>query len=86
MSTAHGNLLPFKLRAERALKDNHLKTAIDRTTQTAESRRSAAVDGFPQFAEARIRGRKIKDHVIANLDHYLIEFERNAIASGAVVH
>ena len=41
---------------------------------------------FPQFEAARERGKRIKDHVSANLDHYLLEFERNAIASGAKVY
>jgi L-lactate dehydrogenase complex protein LldF len=44
------------------------------------------VAAFPEFDAARERGRKIKDHVIAHLDHYLVEFERNAVAAGAVVH
>ena len=30
--------------------------------------------------------RRIKDHVIAHLDHYLETFERNAVAAGAEVH
>ena len=55
-----------------------LKIAIDRTTGTAERKRAAAIADFPEFAAARDRGRRIKDHVIAHLDHYLREFERNA--------
>ena len=76
----------FKARAHDALADPNLKTAIDRTTGTAETKRAVAVDAFPEFQAARARGAAIKDHVIANLDHYLIEFERNATASGAQVH
>jgi L-lactate dehydrogenase complex protein LldF len=76
----------FKARAEAALADPTLKIAIERTTGTAERKRAAALADFPQFAAARERGKRIKDHVIANLDHYLVEFERNAIASGASVH
>ena len=75
--------LSFKARAERALADPTLKIAIDRTTGTAERKRAVAMSQFPQFEAARERGKRIKDHVIANLDHYLLEFERNAIASGA---
>ena len=37
-------------------------------------------------AAARERGKAIKDHVIAHLDHYLEMFERNATAAGATVH
>lgn len=78
--------LTFKARADAALADATLKTAVDRTAGNAERKRAAALADFPQFEAARERGKRIKDHVIANLDHYLVEFERNAIASGAVVH
>ena len=78
--------LSFKARAKEALADPTLKIAIDRTTGTAERKRAVAMTQFPQFEAARERGKRIKDHVIANLDHYLLEFERNATASGATVH
>jgi len=77
---------PFKSRAKAALGDAVLKTAIDRTAGNAEKKRAIAVGDFPQFAAARVRGRQIKDHVVANLGHYLVEFEQNAIRSGAKVH
>jgi L-lactate dehydrogenase complex protein LldF len=76
----------FKARVDAALADATLKTAIDRTTGTAERKRAAALSTFPEFEAARARGKAIKDHVIANLDYYLENFERNAIASGAKVH
>ena len=76
----------FTQRAERALADPTLKLAIDRTTSTARTKRAAAMAAWPAFPEARELGRDIKDHVIAHLDHYLAEFERNAIASGAKLH
>ena len=76
----------FKMRAATALADERLKLAIDRTAGTAEAKRALAVNDFPEFAEARIRGRRIKDHVITHLAHYLRMFEANAITSGAKVH
>ncbi len=76
----------FKSRAAAALADANLKLAIDRTTRTARAKREAAVADWPGFSKARDLGRRIKDHVIENLDHYLLEFERNAVASGAIVH
>src|SRR5579862_7184034 len=76
----------FVENAARAIADPTLKIAIDRTTGTAERKRALAVADFPEFAQARDRGRQIKDHVIANLDHYLEEFERNALAAGAKVY
>lgn len=78
--------LTFKERTAAALADKGLKAAIDRTAGAAEGNRAAAIGRFAEFAAARDRGRRIKDHVIANLDHYLREFEKNAIASGAKVH
>ncbi len=59
----------FKDDVARALADTTLKTAIDRTTVTAETKRKAALADYPQFAAARERGTRIKDHVVANLDH-----------------
>ena len=78
--------LTFKDRAKAALANPSLKAAIERTAGTAEKNRTAAVSRFAEFEAARERGRAIKDHVIAHLGHYLEEFEKNAIASGAKVH
>ena len=78
--------LAFKDRAKAALANPSLKAAIERTAGTAERNRAAAVDRFAEFAATGARGRRIKDHVIAYLDHYLLEFEKNAVASGAKVH
>ncbi len=78
--------VPFEQRAAAALANATLKTAIDRTTGTARTKRAAAVSDWPGFPQARDLGRRIRDHVIANLDYYLLEFERNAKASGAEVH
>lgn len=76
----------FTARTTDALADAWLKTAIDRTTGTARTKRAAIVGQWPDFAVARERGKAIKDHVVAHLGHYLAEFERNAAANGAVVH
>ncbi len=76
----------FTRAAANALANSTLKRAIDRTTINAETKRRNVVAKFDEFAAARERGRAIKDHVIAHLDHYLEMFERNAIASGAQVH
>lgn len=82
----HTAPIGFKARADEALADATLKLAITRTAGNAERKRTAAVADFAPFNAARERGKRIKDHVIANLDHYLAEFERNATAAGSVVH
>ncbi len=76
----------FKARAGAALADATLKTAIERTAQTAETKRAAAVADYPAFDATRDQAARIKDHVIAHLAHYLEQFEANAVASGAQVH
>jgi L-lactate dehydrogenase complex protein LldF len=76
----------FDARVQAALADPLLKIAIDRTTGTARTKRAAAMAAWPGFSAARDLGRDIKDHVIDHLDHYLVQFERNALASGAKVH
>ena len=81
-----GSTATFKQNAKEALADPVLKIAIDRTTGTAETKRAAAVAEFTEFEAARDRAKRIKDHVVAHMGHYLVEFERNAIASGAQVH
>ena len=76
----------FTDRADAALADPILKTAVERTAGTAEAKRAVAVDAFPDFEAARDRAAAIKDHVVAHLGAYLEQFEANAIAAGAKVH
>ncbi|ETI65657.1 (Fe-S)-binding protein [Sphingobium sp. C100] len=76
----------FTDRTDAALADPLLKVAVERTAGTAEAKRSAAVDAFPNFDAARTRAAAIKDHVIAHLGAYLELFEANAVAAGAHVH
>ena len=76
----------FDARVRDALADPHLKIAIERTTGNARTKRAAAILSWPSYPAVRDLARDIKDHVIANLDHYLVQFERNALASGAQVH
>ena len=76
----------FKDNVGAALADAALQLGVARTTGNAVRKRAEAMAAFPQFPEARDLGRRIKDHVVDNLDHYLVEFERNAVAAGARVH
>ncbi|MDE8349124.1 MAG: lactate utilization protein B [Acidocella sp.] len=76
----------FQGRVTAALADPTLKTAIDRTTNTARSKRAAAIAAWPEFAQARELGRDMKDHVIANMEYYLTMFEANAVKTGAKIH
>ncbi|HUS97268.1 MAG TPA: lactate utilization protein B [Hyphomicrobiaceae bacterium] len=76
----------FKKNVTTALQQPNLRVALDRTTTLLKTRRAGVIADFPEYAAVRDAGQKIKDHTLAYLDHYLEEFERNAIASGAKVH
>lgn len=48
--------------------------------------RSAAVDAFPGFDEARAHLKAVRQHSLDHLDHYLARFESEALANGNHVH
>ena len=76
----------FKANVKAALAQPNLRVALDRTTDLLQSRRVGMLEAFPQYAAARKAVEQIKDHTLAHLDHYLEEFEKNAVASGAKVY
>ncbi|PCJ61924.1 MAG: iron-sulfur cluster-binding protein [Planctomycetota bacterium] len=49
-------------------------------------KRDRISDTIPEWEDLREKASLIKDHVISNLDEYLIEFENNAIRNGIKVH
>ncbi|KXJ53711.1 lactate utilization protein B [Neptuniibacter pectenicola] len=69
-----------------ALAQPDLKMIIRRTTDKAEAKRAEAIANFPGFENARKQGQKVKDHTIKYMDHYLAEFEKNALAQGTIIH
>lgn len=76
----------FALRVEAALANATMKKGIGRTTGNARIKRASAVAAWPEFEAARLLAAQIKDHVTEHLEHYLLQFERNAVAAGAEVH
>jgi len=48
--------------------------------------RNAAVEQFEQFDELRAHVKDIRQHTLDNLDHYLLQFEQQAIENGSNVH
>jgi L-lactate dehydrogenase complex protein LldF len=49
-------------------------------------KRDKAAHGLPEWERLREWASQIKNHTLSNLDHYLIEFEKNALANGVKVH
>ncbi len=81
-STAHN----FVANARSALADQQLQAALQRAGPGFIDKRSAALAELPEFEALRAAARTIKDETLADLDHYLIAFEREVRASGGRVH
>ena len=75
-----------KERARTALGDDFLRQAVRFTTERLRSGRRQAAEELGNWEEWRERGRQIRLHTIAHLDHYLHRFAENARANGAKVY
>jgi L-lactate dehydrogenase complex protein LldF len=82
----HSDPRAFKANAARALADRELDRALGRMTAGLVPNRARAVAALPEFDALRDRARELKDHTLANLDHYLEVFEANCLAAGGQVH
>ncbi len=58
----------------------------DQALWFVRSKRDRQAHSVAEWEYLRELARQIKTHTIANLDHYLHEFEKNAIKLGAIVH
>ncbi|QXJ26338.1 lactate utilization protein [Actinomadura graeca] len=72
--------------ASRAVDDARLRANLARATGTINGRRAAAVAELEDWAALRASGRQIKDHVLADLGHYLRLLEERFTAAGGTVH
>ncbi len=76
----------FKRRATEKLGDELLQSNMRRAKGKFVDGRAKAVAEFGVWGEVRTHAAAIRDRALANLDAYLVEFERNATRRGAVVH
>jgi len=77
---------PFPEAAHVALRDDQLRRNLGHATATIRQKRAAAVAEVPDWEQLRHAGASVKDHTLANLDHYLTQFEAAATEAGATVH
>ena len=82
----HSTSPNFKQNAHDALNDASLQRALGRLKTGFKDKRTAAIAHLPEFDQLRDAARDIKNHTLANLDHYLTAFEANVIANGGHVH
>jgi L-lactate dehydrogenase complex protein LldF len=76
----------FKENATGALKDVPLQEALGIARHHSIQTRLNTVAKMPEFESLRDIGRDLKNHIIANLDHYLLQFEQSVIDRGGKVH
>jgi L-lactate dehydrogenase complex protein LldF len=58
----------------------------DKRLWDLRKKRDRVTEGLPEWEELRSLASAIKEHTLTHLATYLEEFERNAIANGALVH
>jgi L-lactate dehydrogenase complex protein LldF len=78
--------LTLKARAARALDDPFLRKAVRVTVERLRAGRDRSAAALGDWEAWRERGRAVRTHTIANLDHYLAEFSRNFSNLGGHVH
>jgi L-lactate dehydrogenase complex protein LldF len=76
----------FKPRAAEKLADPHLRAALDGLKSRFVPARASAIAELDNFEEIREAAAQIRNRALEHLDFFLEEFERNAVARGAIVH
>ena len=76
----------FKQTASVKLNDEMLQNAMKKSKGKFVEGRARSLFDLDNFEDIRTAAAAIRDHTLANLDAYLLEFEHNAVRRGAVVH
>lgn len=72
--------------AEKFIADEPRTDWHNDTLWFVRQKRDKAAHGLPEWEQLREWASQIKNHTLSNLDQYLVEFEKNAIANGITVH
>ena len=76
----------FKRKAAESLGDEKLQQALKKLQSKFVDGRATALAELPNFTEIREAATDTRERVVNRLDDYLLYFERQATARGAVVH
>jgi L-lactate dehydrogenase complex protein LldF len=77
---------PFPIAAKKALADSQLRGNMHHATHTIRTKRARVTAELPDWEQLRVAGSDIKDDVMANLGHYLVQLEESLTKAGATVH
>jgi L-lactate dehydrogenase complex protein LldF len=78
-------MVPHASSAEKFLSDKARSQWHDDTLWFVREKRDQAAQALPEWEQLRQTASDIKDDVLANLDTYLVEFEKQAMANGIQV-
>ncbi|MEE9318948.1 MAG: LutB/LldF family L-lactate oxidation iron-sulfur protein [Granulosicoccus sp.] len=78
--------LNFKSSARLALQDESLKSALSYAKSGFVGKRHEAVKLIPEWQQIRSEAKALKNHVLENLDHYLLAYEAEVQKNGGQVH
>jgi L-lactate dehydrogenase complex protein LldF len=76
----------FHQRVASALEEPNRILSINNAVRAAARKREKALEALPNANEIREMAREIRAHTIANLERYLVEFEKHATANGFEIH
>lgn len=76
----------FPQAAKELLKDAQLRRNVRNATDVITRKRGAVTGEMPDWQQLRASGSAIRQHVLRNLDTYLVQFERACTAAGGQVH
>jgi L-lactate dehydrogenase complex protein LldF len=76
----------FKRSVTQKLNDAKLQNALSRLQTRFVEGRAAVIGEIGDFEETRTAAAAIRDRVLGNLDQWLLRFEQQAMARGAIVH
>jgi L-lactate dehydrogenase complex protein LldF len=82
----HGTNQAFRTRVNRALSDDNLRAALAKAKGGFVDKRLEAIAEVNNFDAMRDAARDVKEHSLANLDHYLEAYEQAVISQGGQVH
>lgn len=84
--SAHLSNVTFHERVDEALRDQILRSALDRATGRFQNSRLSALAEFPEMDAMRDRARLIRAHTLSRLDAYLEQFAESVERVGGHVH
>src|SRR5581483_2445329 len=77
---------PFAQAAAEAVGNTQLRRNLAVATHAIRAKRAVATAELPDWSQLRAAGAAIKDQVLADLDHYLLQLEAAVVARGGHVH